>query len=264
MPSEATYPKQLERLFEQNDEQTEVINLGVGGYDTAQEVALLEQIAGQFDIDEVIVGYCMNDAGRVSLNLDYIKRASLYNAKIYNLRALQFIRLNLDRVDLKVSSFLGSSGEQPTDNTGSGYEGDAYVKERMGWINDYAASNDGYHHVFSWYGDPRKIGSVMNSFEELSALSTEFGFKVSVVIIPFLDHVDAYDWAYEIVHHEIQRQGFDIIEVLESFKEVGVRDLTIASHDTIHPNKRGHRIIADSLFEFYRQDQSRRASHTTE
>jgi hypothetical protein len=90
---------------------TEVLNIGVGGYDTAQEVALLEQFAGQFDIDEVIVGYCMNDVGMVSVNLDYIKRASVYNSKIYNLRALQFIRLNLDRIELKAISLLSRLGE---------------------------------------------------------------------------------------------------------------------------------------------------------
>jgi hypothetical protein len=98
----------------------------------------------------------------------------------------------------------------------------------MRWINQYVGSNHGYHDVFSWYGDPRKVCHVVDSFEELSALSAEFGFKVSVVIIPFLDHVDAYEWAYEIVHHEAQGRGFDIIEVLDQFKEVGVNDLTIA------------------------------------
>jgi hypothetical protein len=30
----------------------------------------------------VIVGYCMSDVGKVSVNLDYIKRASVYNKKI--------------------------------------------------------------------------------------------------------------------------------------------------------------------------------------
>ena len=104
----------------------------------------------------------------------------------------------------------------------------------------------------------------MDSFEKLKALSAEFGFKVSVVIIPFLDPVDAYEWAYDIVHHEAQQRGFDVIEVLDPFKEVGVNDLTIAPHDTIHPNELGHRIIADALFEFYMQDQSRRALHSAE
>jgi lysophospholipase L1-like esterase len=263
LPLAATYPKQLERQFKQNNAQTEVLNLGIGGYDTAQEVALLEQIAGQFDIDEVVVGYCMNDAGRVSVNLDYIRRASLYNSKLYNLRALQFIRMNLDRIDLKTRSLLGRWREKPADTTGSRFEGDAYVKERMRWINEYVGSNHGYHDVFSWYGDPRKVGNVVDSFEKLKTLSAAFGFRVSVVIIPFLDNVDAYEWAYEIVHHEAQRRGFNVIEVIAPFREVGVNDLTIAPHDTIHPNELGHRIIANSLFEFYKQDHGRSALPTT-
>jgi hypothetical protein len=103
----------------------------------------------------------------------------------------------------------------------------------------------------------------VDSFEELSAPSAEFGFKVSVVIIPFLDHVDAYEWAYEIVHHEAQKRGFDVIEVLDLFKEVGVNDLTIAPHDTIHPNELGHRIIANAVLEFYKQAHGRSALPTT-
>lgn len=59
-----TYPKVLERLLNENPLRPlkfEVYNLGIGGYNSTQELALLRTRALRFRPDLVIVGFCLND-----------------------------------------------------------------------------------------------------------------------------------------------------------------------------------------------------------
>jgi lysophospholipase L1-like esterase len=63
---EDTYAKVLERMLNENPpgnhQQFEVINTGVGNYNTVQEVAYFKQYGLQYDPDMVILGYYINDA----------------------------------------------------------------------------------------------------------------------------------------------------------------------------------------------------------
>lgn len=59
---EDTFPKQLERLLsEREDRKVEVLNFGVSGYSTQQEVELYRVKSSRFHPDLVLVGYCLND-----------------------------------------------------------------------------------------------------------------------------------------------------------------------------------------------------------
>lgn len=255
---EETYSKRLEKLFEQHGAAVEVLNLGVGGYDSAQEVALLEKIGLQFDLDEVIVGYCMNDTGVVSGNLKYIERASTYGSPIYNSRALQLLRLYLDRLGFRFRSLDYGFAANPERKEGVENEIDTYVKERMRRIGDFTSANDDHVSNLAWYADSRRVGKVLNAFDRLQAMRDRHRFKVSVLIIPYIsNHIEAHGWAYEIIRHEAERRGFHVIEVLEKFVEAGVSNLQTGPRDRIHPNAVGHRIIGESLFELFRQNPAR-------
>jgi hypothetical protein len=62
VPSEATYPKQLEALLNKNVEpRYEVINAGVPGYDTWQEVTYFRESGWKWQADTVIIGFYGND-----------------------------------------------------------------------------------------------------------------------------------------------------------------------------------------------------------
>lgn len=57
-----TFAKQLERLLsERKERKVEVLNFGVSGYSTQQEVELYRVKSSRFDPDLVVVGYCLND-----------------------------------------------------------------------------------------------------------------------------------------------------------------------------------------------------------
>ncbi|MBL7056148.1 SGNH/GDSL hydrolase family protein [Candidatus Woesearchaeota archaeon] len=60
-----TYPKILESLLNQNkinNKDIEVINLGIGNYNTLQELEFLKVEGIRYDPDEIILGWFINDA----------------------------------------------------------------------------------------------------------------------------------------------------------------------------------------------------------
>ena len=75
------------------------------------------------------------------------------------------------------------------------------------------------------------------------------------MIVPYLDergHADAYAEAYAIVAHEAARAGFRVLDVEPSFRGRGLAALQIVRGgvpNALHPNARGHDIIAERLFE---------------
>ena len=66
-PVEATYPKVLEKLLEESRPDStaphcEVINTGVGNYNTSQEVAYFKEQGLRYQPDMVVLGFYINDA----------------------------------------------------------------------------------------------------------------------------------------------------------------------------------------------------------
>lgn len=254
LPLEATFPERLEQAFRRHRMRVEVLNLGVGGYDLLQEVAFLRRVGLQFDPDEVIVGYCMNDVGVVSANRRYVRRARSYGAPLYRLRILQFVRSRLDVLEAKRAWLASGSGgeEESRDAAGSpDFVGDARLRERMREIEAQVSSHPDHHRVLSWYASPRRIGKLRAGFQRLKTLSDEHGFGVSVLIVPFVgEDMAAYRVAYDIVALEARRNGFDVIEALQEFVDAGAARVELEPLPT-HPNELGHRLIAEKLFGFY-------------
>ncbi len=61
--SELTYPKQLEQLLaRQAGAEVEVFNMGVGGYNSLQELELIRTKALAYEPDLIILGYVLNDS----------------------------------------------------------------------------------------------------------------------------------------------------------------------------------------------------------
>lgn len=262
LSANVTFPERLEDFFRSHNLAVEVLNLGVGGYDTMQEIAFLQELGLQFHPDEVIVGYCMNDVGVVSANLKYIRRARSYGKPVYNFRILQFVRIKIDILSAKFYSGVlngNDNGDTGEKEKRAEILGDAYVSERMRLIEEYVSSNADYPTTFSWYASAHRLSNLRAGFERLKVLSRQHGFKVSVVIIPFVrEHVDAYGAAYDIVRNEARRNGFQVIEPLQKFVDTGITRLKISPRDGIHPNELGHRLIAEKLFEFYLQGPNKR------
>ena len=77
-------------------------NLAVGGYDTLQEIAVLERHGLKYKPNLVVVAYCLNDIGISSVNLEYIERLIERQASPPSRsRLVQFVQHQIDRVEIK-------------------------------------------------------------------------------------------------------------------------------------------------------------------
>lgn len=62
VPEPETYPRTLERLLNESGRRVEVVNAGVGNYNTSQQVTWFAERGLAFEPDEVILGFYINDA----------------------------------------------------------------------------------------------------------------------------------------------------------------------------------------------------------
>lgn len=252
---EETYSDQLEALADEAGKNFEVLNLGLGGYNTLQEVATLELIGIQFQPDLVIVDYVINDLGSVSPNLRYIQQAQKYGSLIYRLRLAQLVRSNMDAIKLRMfSEALNEESNFVKNNEGYivDVSDDPTLNSIVSNLENELVRNDKNISIFvPWHLSYSRIGKLRHSLEKLKNLQDQHEFQVIVVITPYLleneSNESIYKLVYEIVEYESERLGYEVINVHDLFKSTGFKNLLI---DDIHPNRLGHSLIAGALYKY--------------
>ncbi len=255
LPADQNYPAVLEKNFLKSNRPVEVLNLGLGGYDTLQEVATLEDIGLQFSPDLVILGYCINDIGIASGNLNYIKRLKNYGQPIYRSRLAQFIRVQLDRIELIAYDKSANS----TENFDTAYKNSLADISNDNDLNnkiktlEKLLSNVPEKTVFTRdYTEASHIQRLRYALEQLKALQQKHSFAVTVLVIPYLlednKSQTIYQAVYRIVEHEITRLHFSVINPYHEFSEAGFKNLILKKNDGVHPNAKGHEIMANVLY----------------
>lgn len=248
LPAESAYPHQLGRRLSTHDPRWEVLNFGVGGYDTLQEVAQFEQRGVRFRPELVIVGFSLNDAGVVSVNRRHIERHRRYgeNPLVRRSRLLQFVlsrwerRYIADYVDAQSrSDVFREMFRDRIDPIGDG------ERELLTLMEGVPA-----RFPSSWYGDPARVGRIRHAFRRLAALAREHDSTVVVLIVPRLESgLSGYphEAAHRIVAHEARRQGFAVVDPTGAFLEAGMGALRVDPNERGHPNEAGHRLLAREL-----------------
>jgi len=257
LPLEDNFSSQLQARYTNSQQAVEVLNFGLGGYDTLQEVATLKSLGLRFEPDHVVLAYCINDIGIASGNLDYIKRLQHYGKHpIYRLRLAQFIRVQLDKIALQEftrdannrENFLKAYGEFMTPvNNDKVLAGllKKLQKQLKGLSGQYA-----FTHI---YTTDIYLQRLRFALEKLKSLQTEHQFTVTVVIFPFLIEDEqsqpVYQTIYQIIDHEMQRLNFSTIHLYGDYQKTGLEQLRIKEKDGVHPNREGHRLAAEKLYE---------------
>lgn len=257
LPLSQTFSKQLERLFAPNEATVEVLNLGLGGYNTLQEASTLEHLGLQFEPDLVIVGYCINDIFPSSPNFEYIKRIEKYNSPLFYLRIAQLLQVKLDIIRQK------SAAKSLTDR-------DLFITENERYFADISEDTQLHflmkslqeeilntpgklHSSVPLYADEPYIQKLRYSLDHLKSLQNSSGSPpITFMVIPYLGedqntkHV--YQTVYEIIRHEVRRQGFAYLNAHHLFEQAGFGNLHRSSSDRIHPNEAGHVLLAEYLY----------------
>ena len=256
LPVEATYPWRVEALLREAGRNVEVCNLGVTGYDTLQEALALERIGLGLEPDLVVVGFCLNDVGTVSLELTQFQRARRFDSSIFRLRVAQWLmeryenwmvlRGHHDRN--RPELFHGRNRDTIED-----ISGDAELAARMQAI---AASLDkvrreppGWSPV-PWYTSPAHVGKLRWAFRRLAGVAREGGFPVLIVLLPCLKErpfLASHDLAYELVAEEARRHGFEALILAPAVRAVDPAELQVRAIDWFHFNAAGHDLVARAL-----------------
>lgn len=226
----------------------EVLNFGVGGYDTLQEVATLQDEALRFSPDLVVLAYCVNDVGNYSPNLAYIRSLQNINPFLYWFRSVQFVRMTLDRLYLEhrletdnqekrfVARFGGQIAPISDDRQVSALRDE--LRKRM---------RDPDELPIKWYLSDSHLGKVNYALSWLQNIESKHDFDVVVVILPLIADREDYDVVYRLVAHLADLHGFQWINVWPSLPKTDIPSLRAQGTDIIHPSPRGHRLIAEII-----------------
>jgi lysophospholipase L1-like esterase len=203
-----TYPRTLERLLNRDGIRYEVINAGVGNYNSAQEVAYFKARGIYLQPDEVMLGFYINDAEPTpapSVNVIaqhsyvYVLASSLWDA-------------------------VGRhSGVRPT--LVSYYEG-LYDEGNPGW----SACREALIELSRLC---RKAGIELSVvlIPELHAPNRDYPFRAVHARIAAL----------------VEQNGARVFDVLPAFEGIEPRTLWVSPGDT-HPNARAHAVIATAVY----------------
>lgn len=233
---EEIYTKVLERRLNQDSQsetQWQVITLSLGALNTPQEVRLLTRDGLRYDPDVIVVGYTLNDpASGASLRTQQENRANEGTVRrikrlgrqssllFYTYRALQRLQW--------------------------------WTRETLGWSETSSYVERDYFSKL--HDDPGSWARVRAAFRELEAIETESGIPIYLVIFPILHDFADYNWLR--IHDQVSAlargHGLEVLDLLETFEPYDPVRLQIASGDPIHPNKRGHELAGEALYEFLR------------
>ena len=95
------FTERLEAQLRATGQSVEVLNLGVGGYDTLDEVATLVRTGLAFEPDLIILVFCINDLGVYSANLEMVQLLERHGWLIRRSRLAQLLMVRLDRIQLE-------------------------------------------------------------------------------------------------------------------------------------------------------------------
>jgi lysophospholipase L1-like esterase len=224
-----TYTSVLEALLRERGQDAAVFNVGVPGYDTSQELAVLERVGPIVRPHVILVGWLVNDALVSSAEaiaqhtvieghlVDDIDKFDDWKWRIehrgINASALyRFLRVRLKRVKY-------AAGDRRGDMTRLSLEAD-----------DLCATQD--------------------ALLRIRSLAEALGAEVLLVLFPHGDEVDNPD--VSIAHHDLmatfaEQHGMEVVRVPQAWRSEGARPERFLDRDPVHPSPLGYRDLATAV-----------------
>jgi lysophospholipase L1-like esterase len=244
-----TYAARLEPLLRSGSpsRDADVVNLGVGGYNTRQEVTLLERHVATLQPDLVLIGFYSND---VPDALDDTEASAPGGTRILaeNPRAGYVLRINPTPTDwwnrqLRRSRVIHLAGRAMNQLRGRGEWGMSRYAMEMDMLRDGTSPELEQ----AW-------ARVAVEFDRLEALAREEGFTVGLVVLPCKEQVtgEFQSGKYlETIRSLAGARGFHVIDPVPLMRQqaAGRRDLYIP-YDRNHPSPEGHALIAQAVHRY--------------
>jgi len=262
---EDTWPQVLERRLAEQGVRCEAFNLGLGGYDTVQEVATLETVGLDLEPRHVVLAFCVNDLGIVSMSMETPFDEDDAGPFPYGSRIAQWLRVqHFERVERRALTdrnreavYVGAHADQirelPDDEPLR--RGLAALRERVSAGPDPARQLAGRRIPARWYASEGRLGRPEFAFQRLEALARTHGFDVTVLLVPYLAEDADIDAGTALVGRLAALHGFRFVDPTLAFREHGLEALRVLPLDPVHPDATGHELLARALVpEFSRAD----------
>lgn len=211
--NEDTFLSVLQRKL---DESCEVLNLGIIGYSTIHEVALLERIGVTLDPDLVVICFFLNDTGAGTTH-------EVFNVDL-GPDELPFLQKHSRLADHIV----------------------AYMDKRTA-IQELVRK---YHEGFE--DDWKKWIAAQEALKKARKLAAENGFNLAVMVFPILWNLDS-DYPFADIHRKVsaflQSIGVPVLDLYPAFSGYQGPDLWVHPKNQ-HPNEQGHALAGEALFRF--------------
>src|SRR5262245_26405828 len=218
--TEDVYTNVLESALTRGGRDVEVINFGVSGYNTQQEVHTLADKGIQFKPDLVILAYCINDT-------------EMMNGGIIDVLHGQ----------AKAGKSIDQNQLIPYLHRSALYR---FVHSRL--LSKQLTRD--------WDARQQQLGTdtVAESFALLHRLSDEYGFKVVVTVFPAVGFEEA---RYELPIRLSERERFAYFDLRKSYSQCATREGKVSKDlmaSRIHPNKLGHLCAGEAISDFILQE----------
>lgn len=194
----------------------EVLNFGVGGYSTRDELAAFEHEVRTFRPRLVLLGYVLNDP-----EIDPVQPLHAYFAP-----TAWWQRFHLTRLVARAAN--------------------ARAVERYG----------GGNYTRYLHAEPRKWGSVVVAFAHLHELAEADGFEVAVVIFPLIPSESWESYPFRAIHEQVataaRGKRLGVIDLLPSLAAHPPAEISLSAGDR-HPNRLGHEVAARAIYDRIRE-----------
>lgn len=217
-PFGSSFAKLFEKKLNGVSEVTyEVIVLAVPGYSTSQEIILLKDEAFQYNPDLIVIAYHLNDPAH----------PLLHNAGgqvgLYFRKPLSYAFFHLKKLLFRAkSSITGMQSGCPT----------------TPWSL--------FLHCVYW-------PEITRNFQEIMAISRDRSTPVVFAFLPLLlDPVDGkgLDGLYGKLAELAKENSAQSVNLMQPFQGADMESVRLPD-DAWHPNEKGHQVIADTLFNYF-------------
>lgn len=210
VPFPNTFSKRIEGLFAAHEAKAEVINTGVGNWDTIQEVEYFLTEAYKYQPDIVVLNFFVNDAEPVSKD----KPPNLLLRHCYS---CVFLAGRIDGLRRLLS-------------------------DRPDWAHYYLGLYD--------HGRAQGWLKAKASVKKLADYCKSHGIKLLVASLPELHDVQHYrlQEITDLVNEAARENGVAFIDLLGSVKSEDSSKLWVTQPDP-HPNSLANKLFADALYQ---------------
>ena len=209
-----TLPVSFERAIQSKHPNTEVLNFGISGTSTKEQIKLLEEYVIKFKPDVVVIVVFLNDADRTG-TINFISRP----------KVLAQVRKN----SFFINALIGSIEKPILYQEMIRHYQDGYLEGSPGWE------------------------SVKTALRKGKALSEKQNFQLVVTVYPVLFKLDdsyPFRHIHKIIEDYCASLKIPFVDLLNGF--IGKQDSKLWVHKTDqHPNEVANRIAAGELSKFF-------------